>query len=81
VRLGVEVTAVEQGEDGVAARSTDDSEERGDLLVGADGLSSVVRRAIAEVPIRDAGYTAWRGVSSVPVEGTDRRSRVRVPRV
>jgi 2-polyprenyl-6-methoxyphenol hydroxylase-like FAD-dependent oxidoreductase len=79
VRLGVEVTAVEQGEDGVAARSTDDSEERGDLLVGADGLSS--RRAIAEVPIRDAGYTAWRGVSSVPVEGTDRRSRVRVPRV
>ena len=47
VRLGVEVTAVEQGEDGVVARSTDGSEERGDLLVGADGLSSVVRRAIA----------------------------------
>jgi 2-polyprenyl-6-methoxyphenol hydroxylase-like FAD-dependent oxidoreductase len=68
VRLGVEVTAVEQGEDGVVARSTDGSEERGELLVGADGLSSVVRRAIAEVPIRYSGYTAWRGVSSVPVE-------------
>jgi 2-polyprenyl-6-methoxyphenol hydroxylase-like FAD-dependent oxidoreductase len=68
VRLGVEVTAVEQGEDGVVARSTDGSEERGDLLVGADGLSSVVRPAIADVPIRYAGYTAWRGVSSVPVE-------------
>jgi 2-polyprenyl-6-methoxyphenol hydroxylase-like FAD-dependent oxidoreductase len=68
VRLGVEVTAVEQGENGVVARSTDGSEERGDLLVGADGLSSVVRRAIAAVPIRYAGYTAWRGVSSVPVE-------------
>jgi 2-polyprenyl-6-methoxyphenol hydroxylase-like FAD-dependent oxidoreductase len=38
------------------------------LLVGADGLNSVVRRAIADVPIRYAGYTAWRGVSSVPVE-------------
>jgi 2-polyprenyl-6-methoxyphenol hydroxylase-like FAD-dependent oxidoreductase len=68
LRLGVEVTAVEQGEDGVVARSTDGSDERGDLLVGADGLGSVVRRAIADVPIRYAGYTAWRGVSSVPVE-------------
>jgi 2-polyprenyl-6-methoxyphenol hydroxylase-like FAD-dependent oxidoreductase len=68
VRLGVEVTAVEQGEDGVIARSTDGTEERGDLLVGADGLSSVVRRAIADVPIRYADYTAWRGVSSVPIE-------------
>jgi 2-polyprenyl-6-methoxyphenol hydroxylase-like FAD-dependent oxidoreductase len=68
VRLGVEVSTVEQGEDGVVARSTDGSEERGDLLVGADGLSSVVRRAIADAPIRYAGYTAWRGVSSVPVE-------------
>jgi 2-polyprenyl-6-methoxyphenol hydroxylase-like FAD-dependent oxidoreductase len=68
LRLGVEVTAVEQGEDGVVARSTDGNDERGDLLVGADGLGSVVRRAIADVPIRYAGYTAWRGVSSVPVE-------------
>ena len=68
LRLDVEVTAVEQGEDGVVAESTDGSDERGDLLVGADGLSSVVRRAIADVPIRFAGYTAWRGVSSVPVE-------------
>jgi 2-polyprenyl-6-methoxyphenol hydroxylase-like FAD-dependent oxidoreductase len=68
LHLGVEVAAVDQGEDGVVARSTDGSDERGDLLVGADGLGSVVRRAIADVPIRYAGYTAWRGVSSVPVE-------------
>ena len=68
VRLGVEVTAVEQGENGVVARSIDGGEERGELLIGADGLSSAVRRAVADVPIRYAGYTAWRGVSSVPVE-------------
>jgi len=68
VRLGVEVTAVEQGSDSVVARGADGSEERGDLLVGADGVNSVVRRAIADVPIRYAGYTAWRGVSPVPVE-------------
>ena len=68
VRLGVEVTAVEQHDDRVVARGADGSEERGDLLVGADGLSSVVRRAVADRPIRFAGYTAWRGVSPVPVE-------------
>jgi 2-polyprenyl-6-methoxyphenol hydroxylase-like FAD-dependent oxidoreductase len=68
VRLGVEVTVVEQGDDAVVAVAADGREEQGDLLVGADGLSSVVRRAIADVPIRYAGYTAWRGVSSVPVE-------------
>ena len=31
-------------------------------------LAGGVRRAIADVPIRYAGFTAWRGVSSVPVE-------------
>jgi 2-polyprenyl-6-methoxyphenol hydroxylase-like FAD-dependent oxidoreductase len=68
VRLGVEVTAVEQGAHGVIARRADGGEERGDLLVGADGLSSVVRPAIDDMPIRYAGYTAWRGVSPVSVE-------------
>jgi 2-polyprenyl-6-methoxyphenol hydroxylase-like FAD-dependent oxidoreductase len=68
VRLGAEVTAVEQDDDEVVAKIADGSEERGDLLVGADGLSSSVRRAIADPPPRYAGYTAWRGVSPVPVE-------------
>jgi 2-polyprenyl-6-methoxyphenol hydroxylase-like FAD-dependent oxidoreductase len=68
VRLGVEVKAVEQHDEGVVALAADGSEERGELLVGADGLSSVVRRAITDVPVRYAGYTAWRGVSAVPVE-------------
>jgi 2-polyprenyl-6-methoxyphenol hydroxylase-like FAD-dependent oxidoreductase len=68
VRLGVEVTAVEQDADGVVARGADGSKEQGDLIVGADGLSSVARHAIAESPIHYAGYTAWRGVSSVSVE-------------
>jgi 2-polyprenyl-6-methoxyphenol hydroxylase-like FAD-dependent oxidoreductase len=68
VRLGAEITAVEQHDDGIVARGADGSEERGDLLVGADGLGSVVRSAIADVQPRYAGYTAWRGVSPVPVE-------------
>jgi 2-polyprenyl-6-methoxyphenol hydroxylase-like FAD-dependent oxidoreductase len=68
VRLGAEITAVEQHDGGVVARGADGSEERGDLLIGGDGLSSVVRSAIADVRPRYAGYTAWRGVSPVAVE-------------
>jgi 2-polyprenyl-6-methoxyphenol hydroxylase-like FAD-dependent oxidoreductase len=68
VRLGAEIEAVEQHNDEVVARGADGSEERGDLLIGADGLGSVVRSAVADVRPRYAGYTAWRGVSPVAVE-------------
>jgi 2-polyprenyl-6-methoxyphenol hydroxylase-like FAD-dependent oxidoreductase len=50
VHLGVEVTAVEQDEDRAVARAADGSEEQGELLIGADGLRSVVRPAIADQP-------------------------------
>jgi 2-polyprenyl-6-methoxyphenol hydroxylase-like FAD-dependent oxidoreductase len=63
VRLGVEVTAVDQDRDGVVARGADGTDERCDLLVGADGLNSLVRRSIVDVRPRYAGYTTWRGVS------------------
>jgi 2-polyprenyl-6-methoxyphenol hydroxylase-like FAD-dependent oxidoreductase len=68
VRFGAEITAVEQHDNGVVARGADGSEQRGDLLVGADGLSSVLRSEIADVQPRYSGYTAWRGISPVPVE-------------
>src|SRR5262245_27675379 len=68
VRLGVEVTAVEQDAGTVTVRAESGAEERGDLVVGADGLGSVVRRAIVDASPRYAGYTAWRGVSPVEIE-------------
>jgi 2-polyprenyl-6-methoxyphenol hydroxylase-like FAD-dependent oxidoreductase len=68
VQLGVEVTAVEQDAGAVIVRAEGGAEERGDLIVGADGLGSVVRSAIADAPPRYAGYTAWRGVSPVAIE-------------
>src|SRR5262245_13746329 len=68
VRLGVEVTAVEQDAGAVIMRAGTGAEEHGDLVVGADGLGSVVRRAIADTRPRYAGYTAWRGVSPVAIE-------------
>jgi 2-polyprenyl-6-methoxyphenol hydroxylase-like FAD-dependent oxidoreductase len=61
------VTAVREARDAVVATLEDGSEERGDVLVGADGFSSAVRRALhGEEPPRYAGYTAWRALVTLP---------------
>lgn len=63
VRLGTECVGVDQTESYVRASFAGGREERGDLLIGADGLNSTVReRLLADGPPRYAGYTAWRAV-------------------
>lgn len=47
VRHGVRLASVEEGPDSVTARFTDGSSATGDLLIGADGVNSTVRKAIA----------------------------------
>jgi 2-polyprenyl-6-methoxyphenol hydroxylase-like FAD-dependent oxidoreductase len=47
VRLGVEITVLEQTADEVVAKTADGSEEHADLLVGADGARSFVRASVA----------------------------------
>jgi 2-polyprenyl-6-methoxyphenol hydroxylase-like FAD-dependent oxidoreductase len=64
----VEVTSVDQNAEGVLVRALNGSEERGDLLVAADGLGSVVRGLVAPATPRYAGYTAWRGISPVSID-------------
>jgi 2-polyprenyl-6-methoxyphenol hydroxylase-like FAD-dependent oxidoreductase len=63
VRLGAACRGFEQEGEGVRAFFDDGTEERADLLVGADGLRSTIRRGLLgdENP-RYAGYTAWRAV-------------------
>jgi 2-polyprenyl-6-methoxyphenol hydroxylase-like FAD-dependent oxidoreductase len=68
VRLGAEVTSVDDGDDDVVATLADGTRERAELLVGADGLASIVRQVVTDARPRFAGYTAWRGVCAVPVE-------------
>jgi 2-polyprenyl-6-methoxyphenol hydroxylase-like FAD-dependent oxidoreductase len=68
IRLGIEAVSVRDCGDHVAVTASDGSEERGDLLVGADGIASVARATIGNGTLRYGGYTAWRGISPVPVE-------------
>jgi 2-polyprenyl-6-methoxyphenol hydroxylase-like FAD-dependent oxidoreductase len=64
VHLGARCIGLDQDEEGVTARFEDGREARGDLLVGADGLRSVVRSALfGPDPPRYGGYTAWRAVT------------------
>lgn len=65
VRLGKACVSVAQDAHGVTATFADGHIARGDVLIGADGLHSVVRTALhGDRPPRYSGYTAWRGVVS-----------------
>jgi len=62
-RFGMALERVEQDADGVTAIFADGTRERGDLLVGADGVRSTVRGLLLpQAQPRYAGYVAWRGL-------------------
>jgi 2-polyprenyl-6-methoxyphenol hydroxylase-like FAD-dependent oxidoreductase len=63
IRLDSRCAGFEQDADGVTARFEDGRKERGDLLVGADGLDSAVRAQLSGTasPARYPGYGHWFG--------------------
>ena len=64
VRVGATCVGFEQDRRGVTARFADGTEMRGDVLLGADGINSVVRRQLhGSRPPVYAGYTAWRAIT------------------
>ena len=63
LRLDQECTGFVQDAAGVTARFTNGEAVRGDVLIGADGLHSVVRAQLfCDHSLRYAGYTAWRAI-------------------
>jgi FAD-dependent urate hydroxylase len=66
--LESECTGVEQNADGVSAHFADGRSERGALVIGADGIHSVVRNHVypdGGAPLRYAGLATWRGVAQL----------------
>ena len=61
--LGREMASFATDADGVTVRFSGGAQTRVDLLVCADGISSVARaQVLPDVTARYAGYVAWRGV-------------------
>jgi 2-polyprenyl-6-methoxyphenol hydroxylase-like FAD-dependent oxidoreductase len=62
VQYGAAYTGFEQDGSGVTARFADGREERGDLLIGADGINSLTReQLIGRTPLHYPGYGHWYG--------------------
>lgn len=58
--LGAAATGYTADEDGVHVRFADGSEAHGDILIGADGLNSAIRRQIAgPEEVQEPGYINW----------------------
>jgi len=66
IHLGKRMVGFTQDENGVSARFEDGTAAHGDLLVGADGIRSVVRETIFPgIPLRYSGQTCYRGVAAM----------------
>ncbi len=71
VRFGVTVTALRHGESHVDVTFTDGSPGRYDLVVGADGIRSSIRRMLGiELETRATGMGIWRAFGPRPASVT-----------
>jgi 2-polyprenyl-6-methoxyphenol hydroxylase-like FAD-dependent oxidoreductase len=69
VQPGAQCTGFTQNEKGVCAYFAGGKEVWGDVLIGADGIHSVIRSQLfGQAKPRYAGYTAWRSVTPFQVE-------------
>ncbi|MEV0185525.1 FAD-dependent monooxygenase [Streptomyces sp. NPDC050625] len=70
LRTGAHVVSFDQDADGVTVHFADGGSERGDLLIGADGIHGAVRDCLfGPARNRFSGYIAWRG--RAPMEHAD----------
>jgi FAD-dependent urate hydroxylase len=58
--------AVVRTQDGVRLEFEDGSWTEGDLLIGADGLHSMVRELVGAQPAEPTGWCSWQGLVTLP---------------
>jgi 2-polyprenyl-6-methoxyphenol hydroxylase-like FAD-dependent oxidoreductase len=69
-RLGLSVTSLTQDDDRVSVDFSDGSTGRYDLVVGADGIGSIVRKfMLSAAPPVSAGQMAWRSLAPIRPHG------------
>ncbi|BBX43807.1 FAD-dependent monooxygenase [Mycobacterium simiae] len=69
IRCNARATRVVTMPDGVAVGFDDGSVVEGDLLIGADGLHSVIRDVVGAPAAEATGWCSWQGLVSVPELG------------
>jgi FAD-dependent urate hydroxylase len=66
IRCNVRTVGVVSTHDGVRVDFEDGSSAEGDVLIGADGLHSVVRGVVGAQPAKPTGWCSWQGLVTLP---------------
>jgi 2-polyprenyl-6-methoxyphenol hydroxylase-like FAD-dependent oxidoreductase len=66
IRCNSRAVGVVSTHDGVRIEFEDDSSAEGDLLIGADGLHSMVRDIAGAQPAKPTGWCTWQGLITLP---------------
>jgi FAD-dependent urate hydroxylase len=66
IRSNARASSVANTRDGVRIDFEDGSSVDGDLLIGADGLHSVVRNVLGARPAKSTGWCSWQGLVTLP---------------
>lgn len=73
IALNAQFESFAEDHGGVTVRFTDGRTDHAELLIGADGISSVIRSQIhGQHPQRYSGYTVWQAIIDYPVDQAPR---------
>jgi FAD-dependent urate hydroxylase len=77
IRCNSRAVGVRTTNNGVRVEFEDGRSAEGDLLIGADGLHSIVREVVGAPPAEPTGWCSWQGLVTLP-DITDKRVALNV---